>query len=465
MKRFLMRGGASPLDTFSVDEVNSRNLIGGNVGNYLYCFGVFRTLFSEEVEIDMDYYRAERGLKDDAIAEINEKYDGYICPLADAFREEYKSKLAQYAKFFDKLTIPVYIIGIGCRTPYEPDVTHYTFDEEAKMFVKAVLNKGTILGLRGEITGSYLKHLGFTEGTDYRVIGCPSLYTFGRTLPQRPLNMVDGKLGDDTKVSLNMSWITPVNVQKVIAPLMKRFDDYYLVEQGHQELALLYYGVDFVTNKQGADSLLPMKITHPIFAEDRYKVFINVKTWFDYMQGRDLSVGSKLHGNVAAVINGCPSLFFTLDGRMRELVDYHSLPAIPYCDIKGDESLEELIAKVDMQSHIRNHSANFDRYIDFLDANGLDHIYKNDRDRVDSPIDALMSEKDYPIASCILNESKEDAIARFNMYHKALKKENANLKKQKKSIKNDMADLSSKHGVELAKAVWRLKKEYGIKLL
>lgn len=436
MKKYLMRGGMSPLDTLSPEVVIEKNSIGANSGNLLYAFGVYRTLMTEDVTIDMDYYGVERSFTDADIARINEEYDAYICPLADAFRDAFAGKLLKYANFFNKLTIPVYVIGLGLRSTYEPEFLNggkYPFNEEAKEFVKAVLNKSAMLGLRGEITGEYLKTLGFREDVDFMPIGCPSMYTFGRSLPQRELKWgADGRLDPATKLSLNMSAITPENVIECMMEQIKRFPDYCVIEQNEAELRMLYAGVNYITKKKDKSTILPLNVNHPLLQEDRYRVFINAQSWFDFLRGMDLSFGSKLHGNVAGVLSGCPTLFVPLDGRMRELVDYHAFPAVPYTEVKGTDTLEDLIAKVDMQGHIKKQAQNFDRYVDFLDGVGIDHIYKEDRNRTDAPVDAIMAQKEYPVVTSILKCDQKEMIRRFNAYNDIQRRTISRMKKEAK---------------------------------
>lgn len=442
MKKYLMRGGISPLDVFSPEKVIKENLIGANSGNLLYAFGVYRTLMTEDVQIDMDYYGVERRYTDQDIDRINEEYDAYICPLADAFRDAFAGKLLKYAHFFTRLKIPCYVIGLGVRAPYEADITQgFPFDEEARKFVKAVLGKSAMLGLRGEKTAEYLKYLGFKEDVDFRAIGCPSMYTFGRELPQRALRFDSaGNLAQDMKLSVNMSSITPEPVLQFLFSQMDRFPEHYCVEQNEAELRLLYNGIRYVTHQKGKDTLLPLEYTHPLLAQDRYKVFINVKTWFDFLRGMDMSVGSKLHGNVAGVLSGCPTLFITLDTRMKELVDYHAFPAIPFHQIRPEDRLEDLMAKVDMQSHIKKQGENFDRFVDFLDRNELPHIYQNDRQRKDAPVDALMAKNQYQQVQSILKCTPEEAVRRFNVYNEQSRKTIASLKKEKAELKKMFPD-------------------------
>lgn len=438
MKKYLMRGGINPLEAMTPDDVVAGNSLGANSGNLLYAFGVYRTLMTEDVIIDMDYYGVERRYKDEDIDFINQEYDAYICPLADAFRDAFTGKLVKYAKFFNKLKIPCYVIGLGMRSSYDGVLeSNFVFDESARMFLKAVLNKSAMIGIRGGITGSYLQRLGFKEDRDFKVIGCPSMYTFGRELPQRSLQLdSNGMLPESTRLAVNMSTLTPENVLQFLFDQIERFPDHYCIEQGEAELRMLYYGVNYITNKKDENTLLPLTVSHPLLKEDRYRFFVNVATWFRFLRERDLSVGGKLHGNVAAVISGCPALFIPLDGRMRELIEYHDFPCVPHDQIKEGDTLEALMERVDMQSHLGKQAENFDRFIDFLDLNGLDHIYKEDRNRKDAPVDQRMQEIEYPEVTSILNCTAEEAAIRFNTYLKTQKKELVRTKKELQRVKN-----------------------------
>lgn len=409
MKKILMRGGMTPLDNLSPETVIENNSIGANSGNLLYAYGVYRTLMTEDTVIDMDYYGVERNYTDKDIQRINREYDAYVCPLADAFRDAFTNKLLKYANFFNKLTIPCYVIGVGLRAPYEVEIdTPRPFDDAAREFTKAALRKSSIIGLRGEITGEYLKHLGFREEIDYTPIGCPSVYALGRTLPQRQLNLTS-----ESRIAFNLSSITPENIMRFAFHEMERYPNHHLIEQNQDELRLLYYGTPYNPNKN-ASVLLPRKISHSLLQEDRYHIFINVPTWIHFLQNIDLSIGSKLHGNVAAVLSGAPALFMPLDSRMRELAAYHAFPSVPYMQVNEYDHIEDLIGKVDMESHLKQHAGNFDHYIDFLNRNCIDHIYKSDSNYAGpSSLDNKMKEISYCEIESILHCSNQEVLRRI----------------------------------------------------
>lgn len=432
MKKILMRGGMTPLDNMSPEYVIKNNSIGANSGNLLYAFGVYRTLMTEDTIIDMDYYGVERSYTDKDIDRINQEYDAYVCPLADAFRDAFTDKLKKYTHFFNRLTIPCYVIGVGLRAPYEPDITSpKIFDEAAKDFVKAALKKSSVIGLRGEITGEYLKHLGFREEIDYTPIGCPSVYARGGELYKNRLSLTK-----ESKLSFNLSSITPENVMRFAFHEMERYPNHYLVEQNQDELRLLYYGTPYKPNKD-ASVLLPRKVSNRLLQEDRYHIFINIPTWLNFLSSMDLSIGSKLHGNVAAILAGIPVFFMPLDSRMRELVSYHNFPSVPYTQIKENDHIEELISKIDMDSHLKRHPENFSHFLDFLNRNNIEHIYKNDIKRKSAPLDKKMREISYQEVVSILQCSNQEVLERIGHLNKEQAKTIKKLKEQNR-IQNEI---------------------------
>src|SRR5699024_5336539 len=122
--------------------------------------------------------------------EINRNYDCYVIPFADAFRPTFIPLLKKYTKLIKKLSIPVIIVGVGLRAPFEPKLNEgFPFDNDVREFVSAVLEKSSMIGVRGQITADYLTRLGFEEEKDHTVIGCPSMYSFGSHLKIKELSL------------------------------------------------------------------------------------------------------------------------------------------------------------------------------------------------------------------------------------------------------------------------------------
>ena len=135
MKRYLIRSGIAPDEIKKPEEMILNNLIGGNIGNLIYAYSIYRNLMTEDVEIVPDRYR----INEEDADMINKNYDAYIIPLADAFRDTFVGNLKKYTKLFKKLTIPVIVIGVGVKAPLNKRIKDgFPYDKEIKDFVNAV---------------------------------------------------------------------------------------------------------------------------------------------------------------------------------------------------------------------------------------------------------------------------------------------------------------------------------------
>lgn len=436
MKKILIRSGISPLETFDPTKIIFNNSIGGNVGNLIYAYSIYRTLTTENTKIVPDYYKIDPSKAD----EINNEYDCYVIPLADAFREQFIPQLKKYTELINKLTIPVYVIGVGLRAPFEPDLNKgFPFDEAVKGFVKAVLSRSHMIGVRGEITAKYLTKLGFKEGIDHTVIGCPSMYTFGRELKIRDTNITK-----NSKIAVNSSKLSPDNVLDFITRSMKEYPNHYFIPQWMKEMLIVYLGASSLPNP--TDNY-PSKMSDKVYMEGRVPFFLNAQTWIDFLKDVDLSFGARLHGNITATIAGTPSILLPKDARMRELAEYHQLTHVFADKLTNKTRLEDLIESVDFHSPEKVQGSNFDKFISFLDRNGIDHIYKNGLNPINVPLDNQLKNVNLlppilPITTC----SKEELVDRFSTYYPELEKRNnkkdADLKNKAKNAETKLKTLS-----------------------
>lgn len=404
LSKILVRCGMLPHQSIDVLDMLKKDRMGSNNGNLIYQYSVIRTLMTEKNEIYADGYIINHNKAD----EINEKYDAYVIPLADAFRNDFRSNLKSYTALIKKLKIPVYVIGVGLRAPYEPKLQEgFPFDEDVKAFVSAVLNNSQMIGLRGQITSNYLTKLGFKEDTDHKVIGCPSMYTFGRQLKIRDVNLTK-----DSLVSINASNITKQSAMDFLVTVSEEYKNNYFIPQIYPELFLGYVGGPSIPNTPND---YPKDLSSSFYKEGKVKYFINAPTWFDYMKKVDLSVGTRLHGNITATINGAPNLTIVQDARMRELAEYHNLPSVTADEVSKETNLLTLIEKIDFKSATQVHEERFDNFINFLDKNNIDHIYKENINRKNAPLDILVENEMFAEGiSPITSLSQNDVFERIS---------------------------------------------------
>ncbi len=432
MRRILIRTGMTPFDNFSPSKVIERNSIGRNCGNLVYAYSIFRTLMTEGTEIDSTYYRID--YTDSEIDEINEKYDCFILPLADGFRESFEKKLKAFSRIIRRLKIPVIVIGVGLSAPFEPNLSKgFPFDESVKEFMNAVLEKSAIVGVRGQITSDYLSSLGFIEGLHHMVIGCPSMYMFGADL-----NIRETEITKDSFVCINNSLLSKNNVLDFIARSSLCFPNGYFIPQRTTELKMTYFGIPIerISDKPN----YPYSIEHYLYEKDRVRFFINFKEWNKFISKADFTFGSRLHGNIASVISGTPSLVISLDSRMRELAEYHNLNKVNCTEINGETSIWDLIEKSDFKSPLKNHRSNFINYRKFLELNGLENIFENEDNSQNTPFDLKIANAELQPAVTTYNScSRDERIMRTSMY---IRHSNATIKRLSERL-NKQAETKS----------------------
>ena len=372
--KVLMYAGIEPGANPTIGDILTKKYdVGDNTGNLLFINAVAESLgLMNGDRIVITHYRTN--FSDSEIAMLNEKYDCFILPMADAFREDNIQQLKCLTKLIKKLQIPSYVIGIGLRASYDSDINEpQPFDEIAKEFVKAVLEKSTCLGLRGERTALYLKRLGFKE-KDFVPIGCPSMCMAAAGIG---VNIRDISLNSDFKIALNGNDLAPDNVSKLFRKIILRYPNTYVVQQRESEIADIYLGKysDYRNNAfRVKGSLYGETIYNNLVIENKVRFFPNIYRWSEFLEGMDFCLNSRFHGSVVSLLAGTPTVIVPIDSRMQELVEYHKIPQIPAKDIHDSYSLDEILERVDIHSPEKVAEQNLRNYFTFLDKNGLSHV-------------------------------------------------------------------------------------------
>lgn len=403
MTKFLIRAGFNPTINYKPTDFLRKNLVGDNLGNMLFAYGAMNALWTEDTIIEQLYDKPIYTEKD--IEYIN-TFDAFVLPMADAFRISYIPQLRSYISLIKKLHIPVIVLGIGFRTSYEPQFNISSdLDKIAKEFVSVVLDHSACIGLRGGITGDYLRKLGFKDGKDYIPIGCPSLYTYGNNITTKEVleyeRLKQGKLifnANSRAQNLFGEYVGGVN--SFILNSIKEIPNHYLIQQLTTEFREIYLG-KLYTNKVKVDSILPTYEMQDMLKMGKVKCFLDVPSWIAFCKEADLFIGDRFHGAVSAILAGTPHIFLPFDGRTRELSEFHHITKINPISLSKDSCLHNNIDRLDCYSFTKYHRRNFDNYISFLNKNGIHHIFKKELNykfgespmekRIRKPIETIQS--------------------------------------------------------------------------
>lgn len=450
MEKMLIRSGMSPLDNFNPSKIIVRNSIGNNIGNLAYQFSVFRTLFKEDVSLVADYYNGERGYISNYSKKINNDYSAYILPMANAFRPTFIKKLNTLTELFKKLDIPIIVPGIGLSGDVDIDgYVNFPFDQDVVNFVDSVIESGSIIGVRGNITGNYLSNLGFTKN-EFMVIGCPSMFTFGNYLKIKDVN-----IDENTKITLNSGQYGPL-INNIISRTMNEFSNYYFIPQERTELKLCYLGMPPLKTNHD----YPKNMESGPYKNNRVRVPLNVPSWIEFLKYVDLSFGARLHGNIMATISGTPSIMIVKDARMKDVAEYHDLTRIYDYELNDLNSIHDILDIVDLKSPEKNHEKLFKNYLKFWKKNNLRTVFDKNINIKKVHIDSFIEENyPKPPLETISNISKTEInnrIKEFKTEKKLWRREIVQIRK-----KNEFEAIKSmKFGIDKIQKLISFYKKY-----
>lgn len=452
---------------FTPEEVYLGNLMGGNSGNWLYQYSLFRALMKDEsVTIDtIDTKKTGRGISKfnaEYARFVNENYDCCVIPLANAFRNTFVGELQELTGFVRSLKIPCVVPSIGIQALNGKDFTKtFQYRDEAYAFVSAVLDKSSMIGLRGEETARFLTSLGFEKEKHFTVVGCPSMYSNGRKLPEvKPLDYNENSL-----LLLN-SKVEHENkkVAAMFEGFAKSHPNYVYAPQRRAQIITSYYGTFF---QPGDDEFIFKK---RFYDEAKTATFTSVPEWYGYMKKHvDLSVGTRIHGSVAAIMGGVPTFIINLDQRVGELASFHNIAHIPFSEVQKGATIPSLIENVDFGKINDGHAERFDRFVDFLEKNGLETAYSENRDAEKVFFDSVIESNPYDLdPKCFGECDSEEKIERtrkatvfFVNRSIELQKELEAAQKKNRSLKKKLRQSTSLGFKDFVKKVF--KKLFGKK--
>ncbi|MFK4728231.1 polysaccharide pyruvyl transferase family protein [Agromyces mediolanus] len=366
--RILIRGGKPPHVPLAPEPSLARwgwGIFGANVGNTLFLESVYRAVNTPSSEVTVDSLYVELTKRPDEIAaEINERFDLYVIPLANAFRGAFLPSLKRLTAVISRLDIPVVVVGVGGQAEIGSAMSGSDVDEATTEFVRAVLQRSSSVGVRGEDTARYLLSLGFGPD-DVPVIGCPSLFDHAGDLVIRE---DDAELGPESPIAMN---ITPsAGVEELVRHNTARYPRLTYIPQEHHELAMLLWGTDAAAGHPE----LPLHTGHPLYQEDRIRFFLDPRTWLGFMREQRFAFGTRIHGTIAALAAGTPGVLLAHDARTLELARYHRIPHRLLADGELDAARLHAAASFDDFNGFMPEA--FRRYVYFLSQNGVPNIHQ-----------------------------------------------------------------------------------------
>jgi polysaccharide pyruvyl transferase WcaK-like protein len=362
--RILLRSPKRPFDVLGLQSILARNIHANNTGNSVFLHAAFRLLATPSARITPDALRIRPADAD----RINEEHDVYVLPFANAFRPQYARRLERWSKLIERLRIPVVILGIGAQSDLDYDLGALApIDGSVRRFVAAVLERGPTIGVRGEFTERYLRHLGFSA---VEVVGCPSVFLNG---PDMRVEKKVEHLGTASRLAFNTA-PSQASVGPLLASLAERYPNLTYVAQDRAALELLALGR--LDRAPAPPAGFPADASHPLVRRDRLRVFPDPWPWIEFLRGVDFTFGSRAHGNLVSLVAGTPCYMLPHDSRTLELARWFEIPHRPLREVGPDLDPAELYASADYEGLNRGHPARWAAFAGYLRRHGLEHVFE-----------------------------------------------------------------------------------------
>jgi hypothetical protein len=95
--------------------------------------------------------------------------------------------------------------------------------------------------------------------------------------------------------------------------------------------------------------------------------------WLDHMRQYCFSYGTRLHGNIAAMIAGVRAIWLVHDMRIKEVLDYFCLPWVDLNEVRDGVILETLFDRADYSECAKVYPDRYRVLYDYVDRAGLPH--------------------------------------------------------------------------------------------
>lgn len=362
--RVLLFGCKDPREAVGALDTLDRGFLRANSGNLMFNDGAFHAVSAPGTEVVVsDLRRVDP-------AQVDAEFDHVVLPLANAFRPQFADRLAAMTRLLKRITVPATVLGVGAQSSHDFSTEQLAPGEPAaRRFASAALDRGPSIGVRGAFTAEWLRSLGFA---DVEVIGCPSMFRHGPELPRAASTLEPGALDGTSRVVLAMDRHDEGAAWDLARRALGAHPRLEYVAQTTADLELLLWGR---SRREPPASWVPTTLDHPLLSEDRTRFFLDVRTWVEHLRGADFVVGTRIHGNLAAILAGATAHVITHDSRTRELAEHFELPSTPLHRVLPSTTVADLHRASDTSRTVAGHPARFAAYTAFLEQHGIPHTW------------------------------------------------------------------------------------------
>jgi hypothetical protein len=357
-------------------ELPSKNLLeqlaasGANTGNMFIGHGLFDSLDCLEKRYHPGFHLLPA-------EEFQDHFDWLFVPASNFLN--LSSDFEAHYEYFSRTKVPILCFGLGSQLLPGQEIAIKPGTEK---LIRLFAERSQSIGVRGAYTAEILQKMGIRNVT---VTGCPSLLGFGksdlsRLLANRPsLNKIAVNFSNNVRAHST----NPLSLTLTENDLFRRvtgLNSFYILQNEVPEIEVTAAISDGSAGSVIAAlerARLAFGISQPDDATDdflkwRTRIFFSVSRWISCMATMTASVGSRFHGNIAALLAGTPALFLTHDMRTRELCELLSVPHVNLGRVFSSEEILERLTSCDYTEFAKNFPWLQTRWKEFLNTNDLE---------------------------------------------------------------------------------------------
>lgn len=328
-------------------------VLGQNSGNLIFQYAVTKLIEAEMVFVS----RAETPYSDtQAVAGVSH----VVFPAANHLR--LGADWTGLNGYLNNAKAPLVLFGLGAQSPHvegeQETIDAMKRDPQLVRMVDILKEKAAFVSVRGEYTQRVCEEMGL-EGT--HLFGCPSAMinrdpSLGRTLEEK----IEELRSNNTR-SLGLAAAAPFEIanepkkleieQKLISWLLEN-GGLYLQQSGAVVSMLAANGrwneLPESSRKSINKILAPDRdmrdVEHLMLNNGRF--FVNAPLWIQAIESLDMVMGTRIHGNMAAIAAGTPGILCAHDSRTGELGRTMKIPSISIDALKTSVSLTDALGKI-----------------------------------------------------------------------------------------------------------------------
>ena len=294
--------------------------------------------------------------------ELNKRFDLVVFSTANAIRPNLDPGAT--ADVLDGLSIDFIVLGMGMQNPLPPnkDMLHPSLVQ----LLDVCNRKARVFGVRGLDTANWLKSVGYDRATS---LGCPSMYVY-------PQNILNISSPDPARVesAITGGYINGrVPRSSAIIWLFKGFDAHYVMQEEiatWKQQGRIGDAHGIYNDATGElDRNFVNRILEDIHDEKMpftsYRWFQDPNAWRMFASRFDLYLGDRLHGGIASMQAGVPSILMTEDRRVTEIADFFGIPKITVSEAESTPLLEVVSEKLSPASVEAFKQTYYERFCQF----------------------------------------------------------------------------------------------------